>query len=228
MKNLEEFTPSKETITAEEPDMIFSWVSYFEESTLGEPQEWLDQNVNVYINTNTASEKDTLENEYKDIENIGKIFQVEEKADKLVKSMKDKVKELKKKADKMETVPSVLILEKGTDGFINYGADSLAGDMVTQIGGTLAKQESAVMTAEEVVQADPDVLFVTYTPYLDDDEELIKEEKQDLFLQDDTFAEMKAVKNNKVIPVMMNEIFASGVRTQDGVETLAEGMFPEQ
>ena len=228
LKNLEEFTPSKETITAEEPDMIFSWVSYFEESTLGEPQEWLDQNVNVYINTNTASEKDTLENEYKDIENIGKIFQVEEKADKLVKSMKDKVKELKKKADKMETVPSVLILEKGTDGFINYGADSLAGDMVTQIGGTLAKQESAVMTAEEVVQADPDVLFVTYTPYLDDDEELIKEEKQDLFLQDDTFAEMKAVKNNKVIPVMMNEIFASGVRTQDGVETLAEGMFPEQ
>ena len=88
LKNLEEFTPSKETITAEEPDMIFSWVSYFEESTLGDPQEWLDQNVNVYINTNTASEKDTLENEYQDVENIGKIFQVEEKANELVKSMK--------------------------------------------------------------------------------------------------------------------------------------------
>ncbi len=228
LKNLEEFTPSKETITAEEPDMIFSWASYFEESTLGEPQEWLDQNINVYINTNTASEKDTLENEYKDIENIGKIFQVEEKADKLVKSMKDKVKEIKKKAEKMEAAPSVLILEKGIDGFINYGTDSLAGDMVTQIGGTLAKQESAVLTAEEVAKADPDVLFITYTPYLDDDEELIKEEKIDLFLQDDTFVEMKAVKNNKVIPVMLNEIFASGVRTQDGVETLAEGMFAEE
>lgn len=224
LKNLEEFTPSKETITAEEPDMIFSWVSYFEESTLGEPQEWLDQNVNVYINTNTASEKDTLENEYKDIENIGKIFQVEEKADELVKSMKDKVKEIKKKVEKTEKETSVLILEKGTDGFINYGADSLAGDMVTQIGGTLAKQESAVMTAEEVAEANPDVLFITYTPYLDDDEELIKEEKMDLFLQDEIFAEMNAVKNKKVIPVMLNEIFASGVRTVDGVETLAEGI----
>lgn len=224
LKNLEEFTPSKETITAEEPDMIFSWVSYFEESTLGEPQEWLDQNVNVYMNTNTASEKDTLENEYQDIENIGKIFQVEEKADELVKSMKDKVKEIKKKVEKTGKETSVLILEKGTDGFINYGADSLAGDMVNQIGGTLAKQESAVMTAEEVVEANPDVLFITYTPYLDDDEELIKEEKMDLFLQDEMFAEMNAVKNNKVIPVMLNEIFASGVRTVDGVETLAEGM----
>lgn len=224
LKNLEEFTPSKETITAEEPDMIFSWISYFEESTLGEPQEWLDQNVNVYINTNTASEKDTLEKEYQDVENIGKIFQVEEKANELVKSMKDKVKEIKKKVEKTEKKTSVLILEKGTDGFINYGADSLAGDMVNQIGGTLAKQESAVMTAEEVAEINPDVLFITYTPYLDDDEELIKEEKMDLFLQDEMFAEMNAVKNNKVIPVMLNEIFASGVRTVDGVETLAEGM----
>lgn len=227
LKNLEEFTPSKETITAEEPDMIFSWVSYFEESTLGEPQEWLNQNVNVYMNTNTASEKDTLENEYHDIKNIGKIFQVEEKADELVKSMKDKIKEIKKKIEKTGKETSVLILEKGTDGFINYGADSLAGDMVNQIGGTLAKQESAVMTAEEVVEANPDVLFITYTPYLDDDEELIKEEKMDLFLQDEMFAEMNAVKNNKVIPVMLNEIFASGVRTVDGVQTLAEGMFSE-
>lgn len=227
LKNLEEFTPSKEAITAEEPDMIFSWVSYFEESTLGEPQEWLDQNVNVYINTNTASEKDTLENEYTDIENIGKIFQVEEKADELVKSMKDKVKEIKKKVEKLEKEPSVLILEKGTDGFINYGADSLAGDMVNQIGGTLAKQESAVMTAEEVAQANPDVLFITYTPYLDDDEELIKEEKMDLFLQEEMFAEINAVKNKKVIPIMLNEIFASGVRTADGVEALADGMLSE-
>ena len=227
LKNLEEFTPSKETITAEEPDMIFSWVSYFEESTLGDPQEWLDQNVNVYINTNTASEKDTLENEYQDVENIGKIFQVEEKANELVKSMKDKVKEIKKKVEKTGKETSVLILEKGTDGFINYGADSLAGDMVNQIGGTLAKQESAVMTAEEVAEINPDVLFITYTPYLDDDEELIKEEKMDLFLQDEMFAEMNAVKNNKVIPVMLNEIFASGVRTVDGVETLAEGILSE-
>lgn len=228
LKNLEEFTPSKETITAEEPDMIFSWASYFQEKTLGEPQEWLDQNINVYINTNTASERDTLENEYKDIKNIGKIFQVEEKADKLVKSMKNKVKQIKEKSEKMETAPSVLILEKGMDGFINYGIDSLAGDMVMQIGGTLAKQESGLLTAEEVVNANPDVLFITYTPYLDDDQELIKEEKTDLFLQDDTFAEMKAVKNKKVIPVMLNEIFASGVRTQDGVEALAEGMFSEE
>ena len=53
----------------------------------------------------------------------------------------------------METKPSVLILEKGTDGFINYGADSLAGDMVNQIGGTLAQEESRVLTAEEVAEA---------------------------------------------------------------------------
>ena len=41
------------------------------------------------------------------------------------------------------------------------------------------------------------------------------------------FAEMNAVKNKKVIPIMLNEIFASGVRTADGVEALAEGMLSE-
>ena len=54
---LDEFTPSKETVTMLEPDMIFSWVSYFDEDTLGDAQEWIDKGTNVYINTNTASSR---------------------------------------------------------------------------------------------------------------------------------------------------------------------------
>ena len=35
---LDEFTPSKETVTMLEPDMIFSWVSLFDSDTLGAPR----------------------------------------------------------------------------------------------------------------------------------------------------------------------------------------------
>ena len=70
---LDEFAPSLETVTMLEPDMIFSWGSYFGETTLGDAKGWVDKGVNIYINTNTRSKKDgesykrTLENEYTDI-----------------------------------------------------------------------------------------------------------------------------------------------------------------
>ena len=82
------FAPDKETVTLLEPDMIFSWGSYFSDEKLGDVYEWNDKGVGTYINSNTArGGSRTLENEYTDILNIGRIFDVEEKAQDLVDEM---------------------------------------------------------------------------------------------------------------------------------------------
>ena len=68
---LDEFTPSKETITMLEPDMIFSWGSLFNDDKLGNVTNWIDKGCNTYYNSNTrpsadgATVKKTIENEYK-------------------------------------------------------------------------------------------------------------------------------------------------------------------
>ena len=52
---LDEFTPSLETVTMLEPDMIFSWGSLFGDKTLGDAAGWVEKGTNIYINSNTRS-----------------------------------------------------------------------------------------------------------------------------------------------------------------------------
>lgn len=224
---LDEFTPSKETVTMLEPDMIFSWVSLFDADTLGAPQEWTDDGTNVYINTNTAVQEDSLENEYNDILNIGKIFDVQDRAEAIVNNMKETIETVKEQAASQGESPSVMIVESTNDSFTNYGETSIAGDMVTQLGGTLANPDASSVGKEDIVAANPDVIFVVYMPYTGDDPEAVKQENLDKILEDDAFASLDAVKNGRVVPIMLSEMYASATRTQDGIETIAEGLYPE-
>ena len=86
---LDEFTPSLETVTMLEPDMILSWSSLFSDENLGNVTDWIDKGCNTYYNTNTRPDGDrTLENEFTDILNIGKIFDVQDKAQAIVDDAK--------------------------------------------------------------------------------------------------------------------------------------------
>lgn len=230
VKYLDEFTPSLETVTMLEPDMIFSWGSLFGEKTLGEVNDWLDKKVNIYMNTNTHSSSvkpynRTLENEFNDILNIGKIFNVEEKAEKIVNEMKSIIDDVSKKTKENDKKQTVLILESTKDTFINYDNKSLGGDMVTKLGGELAIKDSSKLGKEDIISANPDVIFVVYMPYDGDDEEQVKQEKLDVY-NDKAFSELNAVKNKRIIPIKLSEMYASATRTKDGIETFAKGLYP--
>ena len=69
--------------------------------------------------------------------NIGKIFDVEEKAQTLVDEMKQEIEDALSKT-KGKEVQTVSVIEFLNDNISNYGASSLAGDMITQLGGELA------------------------------------------------------------------------------------------
>lgn len=228
---LDEFTPSLETVTMLEPDMIFSWGSLFGEKTLGDAAGWAEKGTNVYMNSNTrpsdGSYKRTLENEYMDILNIGKIFDVQGKANQIVLEMKETVESVREKTKAAGEKPSVLILEPGKDSFSNYGAASLGGDMVTQLGGVLASPDGGTLGKEDLIAADPDVIFVVYMPYAGDDPEQIRQEKMKAVTQDEALKSLTAVRNGRIVPIMLSEMYASATRTQDGIETFAKGLYPE-
>lgn len=230
---LDEFTPSLETVTMLEPDMIFSWGSLFKEGTLGDTNDWIKKGTNLYMNTNThpmqngESYHKTLENEFTDILNIGKIFDVQDRAEAIVNDMKESIAKVQEKTESQKEKPTALILESGKDGFTNYGKTSLGGDMVTKLGGELANPDASQVGKEDVIAANPDVIFVVYMPYSGDDKEQVKQEKLDVILKDNTYASLDAVKNGRVVPIMLSEMYASATRTKDGIITFAEGLYPE-
>ena len=233
VKYLDEFTPSLETVTMLEPDMIFSWGSLFGEKTLGDAKEWVNKGTNIYMNTNThpkdgdTAYAKTLENEYNDILNIGKIFDVQDKAEAIVKNMKETIEKTKAATADIDEKPDVLVLEYSGETFYNYGGSTLGGDMVTQLGGNLLNSDVNSLGKEDLISANPDVIFVVYMPYAGDDPEEVKQTHLNYILGDEALASLDAVKNNRVVPIMLSEMYASATRTQDGIETIAKGLYPD-
>lgn len=221
------FAPDKETVTLLEPDMIFSWGSYFGEKKLGDVGAWNEKGVGTYMNSNTVpGGARTLENEYTDILNIGKIFDMEEKAQALVDEMKGQVEATLAAAQGQDPV-RVAVVEPTAGGTItNYGADSLAGDMVTALGGELARPDGSDMGKEDLVACDPDVIFVVYMAYAGDDPDAVRAEQLAAIQDDPALASLSAVQSGRVHLIMLGDMYASGPRTIDGLKTLAQGMYP--
>lgn len=221
------FAPDKETVTMLKPDMILSWDSYFSEKKLGDVYDWNKKGIATYIMANSGAAKTrTLENEFNDILNIGKIFGVEEKANALVNQMKQQVADALKEVQGQKAV-RVAVLEPISGKITNYAADSLAGDMVTQLGGELVKPEGKEMGKEDLVNCDPDVIFVVYMAYSGDDPETVKKQQLSIIQDDPAFASLSAVKNNRVHLIMLGDMYASGPRTGDGIKVFAQGMYPQ-
>lgn len=222
------FAPDKETVTLLEPDMILSWGSLFSEKNLGDVTGWNSKGVATYINTNTrgGGRPRTLENEYTDILNLGRIFDVEDRAEALVEEMRTAITATLTAVEGQDS-PRVAVVEPIGGGMTNYGADSLAGDMVVQLGGTLVKPEGGEMSKEELVRADPDVIFVIYMAYSGDDPETVVAEQLEAITRDPALASLSAVAADRVKPVMLGDVYAAGPRTVDGIRTIAAGMYPD-
>lgn len=221
------FAPDKETVTLLEPDFIFSWGSYFGDKKLGDVDAWNEKGVGTYMNSNTVpGGTRTLENEYTDILNIGKIFHVEDKAQALVDEMKAQVTDTLSAVQGQEPV-RVAVVEPISGKITNYGQKSLAGDMVTALGGELAMPEADSISKEDLVAADPEVIFVVYMAYSGDDPQSVMDQQLALIQDDPALQSLQAVKNGNVHLIMLGDMYASGPRTLDGLKTLAQGMYPE-
>lgn len=64
-------------------------------------------------------------------------------------------------------------------------------------------------------------------PYSGDNLEEVKQTNLDYILKDKTFASLDAVKNKSVVPIMLVDMHASGVRTKGGIVNFAKGLYPE-
>lgn len=223
---LTEFSPDKESVMMLEPDFILSWYSYFGEKKLGEVDFWHEKGVKTYMMKNSgAAEERSLNNEYEDILTLGKIFNVNDKAEKIVEEMKTKVEAIAKEAQKNTEKPNVLVMEFGKDNVRTYGKDTLGGDMVNSLGASALSPEGNKMSNEDLIQANPDVIFTVYfgssSSVADADAAI------ELLTKDPKFASLKAVQENRVYAISLGEMYCSGTRTLDGIVKLAKGIYPE-
>ena len=207
---------SKEYAIMLKPDFILGWKSTFSDKTIGDVDYWHENGVNTYmaLNSNDISENRTLDNEYTDILTIGKIFDVEDKAEEIVDEMKNEVNRVIS-ATKDQEKKTVLVMEFMKDSIFNYDKTMLAGNMVTEMGGELLDAPSEI-GAEDLLNLDPDVIFVM------GDEEATKK-----VTDEKGYESLKAVKNGDVYPLNLSDVYTSGVRTINGLNAIGKALYPE-
>lgn len=215
--------PTKEEVMGMEPDFILSWYSIFGEKNLGDVDFWHERDINTYMAQNSSVVKpDSLQNEYEDIINMGKIFDVEDKANRIVNKMKEEIENAKEFVKDKESVKAV-ILEIGKENMFRiYGEDSIGGDVATQVGADLVAKENGNIGAEDLVKLNPDVIFtVYYGDSIDRDMALER------ITENPALSSISAIKNERVHPIMLSEVYASGIRTLDGIISISKGLYPE-
>ena len=229
--NYLESRPSKEDIIALEPDFITGWSSLFAEDRFGEVDFWHERGIGTYMSLNSGrrwpAEKypQTIQEECEDILTMGKIFNVQDRANELVE-------EIQTELDRIETyiegkeAPSIAILENESDSYRVYGEDRLAGDVAKHAGAKLAVgkagEEAGNISAEDLVSLNPDAIFMVWYEGFKTPEEAVAD-----ITENPAFASLDAVKNEKVFAVNLSGIYCSGMKTLDGVEDFAGCLYPE-
>ena len=83
----------------------------------------------------------------------------------------------------------------------------------------------SVNTSEEdLVKLNPDSIFVVY---MDRSDETVAQGEVDKVLENPALASLDAVKNKRVNSIALGEMYSSGIRTIDGINTFANGLYPQ-
>lgn len=216
---------SKEAFIAMGADFVSGWEqSIFEEST-GSLEELEEREVVPFV-SNGLNNTATIETVYDDFRLLGKIFDVSDRAEKVVAQMQNTVKPIIEKTKNIpeNERPKVLLYDSGeSEAFV--GGAGLPTNLIKLAGGknifSDLNVDYGVVSFESILDRNPDIIVVT--DYLSG---LPAEKKIENFKKIPGMSELNAVKNNRIYIVNLVEM-APGVRNAKTVEKLYNMFYGE-
>ncbi|WP_027633174.1 ABC transporter substrate-binding protein [Clostridium hydrogeniformans] len=216
--------PTKEMVIEKNPDLIIGWKSAFSDKVLGGVNTWNEKDVNTFIQRNSGiAEKATVENVYKDIEDIGTIFDIKDKTDAYIADMKKNIEGIENSIKDVKSKLKVLVIEGSKDNkYTSYGSNTLVSDMVEKAGGKNVVEKGGTMGPENIVELNPDVIVLIHF------EAQVKDNKEkDALLNNPALQSVQAIKDKKILYTPLAETYGGSVRTATGIENLAKGLYPD-
>jgi iron complex transport system substrate-binding protein len=156
--------PSKESILELEPDLIISMSSAFQKNRLGDISFWNERGIPVLAGINYTIGR-TIDGFFDDINNLGKVLNIEEKTNAFVNEQKEQISEIETKAAQANDKPKILLLGTSGDTTYYYGPSlCLIDEMIEGAGGEYIKvsEETYVdMSEESILSVNPDKIIIT-------------------------------------------------------------------
>ncbi|MBZ6085944.1 ABC transporter substrate-binding protein [Streptomyces olivaceus] len=156
---------------------------------------------------------------YTDLRNLGKVFDVEDRAETLVASFREQVAEAQAKAPKGADRPRVFLYDSGEDKPFTSGAFAGPHDIITKAGGdhVMKDLEDSWTTVgwETVVARDPEVIVIN------DYGDTTAEQKRKFLKSYKPLANVSAVKNDRFVTLDYVDLVESP-RNPAAISALAE------
>jgi len=160
----------------------------------------------------------SLDDTYNDLRNLGRIFNVQDRAEQLIAQMQQRV--AKVQATLPATKPRVFLYDSGEDRAMTSGRLAMPQALITAAGGVnILEDIEASWTRvnwETVVERDPQVIVIV------DYSEITAEQKIQFLLNNPALQSVDAVRNKRFI-VIPYVAATPGIENIDAIETLAAG-----
>lgn len=175
--------------------------------------------INVYMNKATS-----MDEIYQEIRDIGKIFDIEDRAEAFVEEQKARIASVQEKMADHEPV-DVLVYDSGGNGVFTAGGTNFETLLIELAGGQnvfndITDKQWTTVSYEEVLARQPDVILIH-----DYDAPSIEQKIKDI-KNDPALSQLESVKNEKFVVISLESVLP-GNRMAYAVETLARGFYPE-
>ncbi|MFI5721165.1 ABC transporter substrate-binding protein [Streptomyces cyaneofuscatus] len=197
---------NKELVLGARADLVFAGWNYgFNEGEGFTPAELKRVGVDSYLLSESCRNGQgkargvmpPLEALYTDLGNLGKIFDVEDRADTLIASFRKQVADAQAKAPKGSDRPRVFLYDDGKDKPLTSGAYAGPHDIITKAGGDHImkdlKDSWTTVGWETVVDRDPEVIVINN--YGDTS----AEQKRTFLKTYKPLANVSAIKNDRIV-----------------------------
>ena len=225
--NIPEIERSNENAVASGADLLIGQISAFKDSSWGTYEQLESEGINCLTITGTIVPDETVEDIYTDIENLGKIFKVEDKAAALIADMKASIADTNGKvagvaeADK----PKVFVLDMYKEDQIYTTSAGLESNLIELAGGINTTRNQAdsrwfYTSVETLVAANPDIIIIN------DYGSQTVEEKIAYVTGNPACSEIPAVVNNNFLVIPLVSVMQD-IRAPRACRTMAEYFYPE-
>lgn len=227
LPELSERYPSKEVLVGADADFFFAGWNYGMKVGGEVTPETLEPfGIQVYELTESCThimDKDraSIEDMYTDLMNLGRIFDVEERAAALVDGYKA---DLAAFIDKLESrePPRAFVYDSGEDAPFTAGLFAMPTALIEAAGGTNImdgfEKSWGTVTWEEVVEQNPEVIVIVNYG------QVTAEQKREFMMSNPAFSKIDAVRNDRFVTLEYVEA-TPGPRNIQAIKTLAEAFW---
>lgn len=217
--------PNKEVLMAANPDFVYAgWESGFSDKGVGSVEELEQSGIKSYLHESSNVPGPTIEDVFVDIQNIGRIFRVEDKANELIGEMKQKIEPITSKIGSVEQPVTVFVYDSGEDQPFT-AANNYMTALINMAGGKNIfddiQKSWADVSWEGVVNRKPEVIVI-----IDYGDKTV-DQKRNLLLAKPELADLPAIKNQRFIVLPLSAA-SEGIRAPIALKILAEGIYPEK